>query len=189
MKAYHQHLSVQLIIHIPVFQFTPLTTVQDVKRLSELCSVSQALQHLVSITLTVETRHPNLRQSWTQEIASLLSQSPLEFFHVSSLGGELSAGGLDDEFCTNIVTVHGARLRRFSVHRLRMTLEAVKDICTRCPNLEQLFVVLDMNDLVSRTSNLSCLVALTTSYLARLSFLSFACQEFTGCTCQPTHRS
>lgn len=122
---------------------------QDVARLSELCTASQALRHLKSITLTIETRSSRTQHSWTQDVASLLSTSPLEFFHISSLGGELKAAGLDDQFCSDIVAAHGERLHRFSVHRLRMSLNAVKDVCARCPRLEQLFVVLDRADLVS----------------------------------------
>lgn len=113
--------------------------------MSELCSASQALRHLKSVTLTVETRS---QRSWTRDVVGLLAHSPLEYFHVSSLGGELNAAGLDDQFCHDIVTAHGERLRRFSVHRLRMSVESVRMICSRCPHIEQLFVVLDRADLV-----------------------------------------
>ena len=117
--------------------------------MSELCHESQALRRLQSVTLTVETRQAKPEHSWTQGVVALLASSPLEFFHVSSLGGELHAGGLDDQFCADIVAAHGARLRRFSVHRLRMGPATVRDVCARCPRLEQLFVVLDRSDLVS----------------------------------------
>ena len=117
--------------------------------MSELCHESQALRRLQSVTLTVETRQAKPEHSWTQGVVALLASSPLEFFHVSSLGGELHDGGLDDQFCADIVAAHGARLRRFSVHRLRMGPATVRDVCTRCPRLEQLFVVLDRSDLVS----------------------------------------
>ncbi|EKM56957.1 uncharacterized protein PHACADRAFT_208126 [Phanerochaete carnosa HHB-10118-sp] len=119
----------------------------DIHRLSELCAVSQSLRRLKSITLTVESRSSTSQSPWTWGVTSLLAASPLEFFHVSSLGGDLKAAGLDDRFCHNIVAAHGERLRRFSVHRLRMSLDAVRDICARCPKLEQLFVVLDRTDL------------------------------------------
>lgn len=119
----------------------------DIDRLSELCADSQALRRLRSVTLTVETRQAKSEHSWAQAVVKLLAASPLEFFHISSLGGELHAGGLDAQFCADIVSAHAARLRRFSVHRLRMRRASVRDICARCPRLEQLFVVLDRSDL------------------------------------------
>lgn len=90
--------------------------------------------------------------AWTTQVLELLSTSPLEEFHISSNGGEV---GLDisTEFCSAIVSSHGLNLRRFSVHRLRMNLAAVRDICRRCPNLEQLFVTMEQDDLV-------CIVAI-----------------------------
>ena len=120
--------------------------------MSELCAASGALRQLRSITLTVETapRAGGTRTSWPIDVANLLAGAPLERFHISSLGGDLSVGGLDEQFCADIVTAHGERLRRFSVHRLRMTLESVRDVCARCPNLEQLFVVLDRGSVVGR---------------------------------------
>ncbi|GJE86627.1 hypothetical protein PsYK624_027070 [Phanerochaete sordida] len=117
----------------------------DVFRLSELCNTSHALRHLKSVTLTVEARPA--QRSWTRDVVGLLAGSPLEHFHVSSLGGAIDLGGLSDQFCTDIVAQHGERLRRFSVHRLRMSLGAVRTICERCPNLEQLFVVLEHADI------------------------------------------
>lgn len=111
-------------------------------RLGELCSSSLALKHLRSLTLAVDDRH-----NWNEAVLQLLSASPLERFHVSSLGGEVG-GDLDEEFCASIVAAHGERLRRFSVHRLRASLESVRVICRRCPNLQQLFIVMDHGDMV-----------------------------------------
>ena len=77
----------------------------------------------------------------------MLTASPLEEFHISSNGGEVGLG-ISTGFCSDIVITHCLSLRRFSVHRLRMSLAAVKEVCQRCPHLEQLFVTMEQDDLV-----------------------------------------
>lgn len=77
----------------------------------------------------------------------MLQESPLEEFHISSNGGEIGLG-ISTEFCAEIARTHFINLKRFSVHRLRMSLAAVKEICQRCSRLEQLFVTMDQDDLV-----------------------------------------
>ncbi len=76
-------------------------------------------------------------------------------FHVSSLGGEVGVD-VSDDLCAAIISDHGHRLKRFSVHRMRVSPVAVEDICHRCVNLEQLFVTMEQDSLVSpdpRTEN------------------------------------
>lgn len=77
--------------------------------------------------------------------------SPLEEFHISSNGGEIGLD-LSAEFCSDIVAAHGPALKRFSVHRLRMNPATVQHISQQCPNLEQLFVTMEQEDLVRMPS-------------------------------------
>lgn len=81
----------------------------------------------------------------------MLSTSPLQRFHISTVGGEIGRS-IGDEFCSKIIDSHGERLTRFSVHRMRISLDAVKDICRRCVVLEELFIVVEQESLVSFTS-------------------------------------
>jgi hypothetical protein len=54
-----------------------------------------------------------------------------------------------DNLVTNLISVHGSRLKRFSLHRLPISLKALDDVCTGFMNLEQLFIVVEQGDLVS----------------------------------------
>ena len=82
-----------------------------------------------------------------EQVLRMLSNSPLEEFHISSNGGEVGLG-ISAELCEDIVAAQGATLRRFSVHRLRMDLAAVQNICRNCSHLEQLFVTMEQDELV-----------------------------------------
>ncbi|OBZ76446.1 hypothetical protein A0H81_03102 [Grifola frondosa] len=116
----------------------------DMGLFSMRCQRSGVLSRLRSITLTVD-EHTSII-AWQTNVLTLLSQSPLEQFHISTVGGHVGYR-LSDQFCADIVDAHGARLRRFSVHRMRMSLEAIDDICCRCVSLEQLFIVVDQDDM------------------------------------------
>ncbi len=109
------------------------------------CEHRNALRNLQSITLTVHTQ--TSVPVWTKHVVGMLSASPLLRFHVSTVGGEYGQE-ISDEFCSKIVDSHGERLQRFSVHRMRIGLEAVEDICRRCVVLEELFVVVEQESLV-----------------------------------------
>ena len=113
---------------------------------SDQCNRAGTLSRLRSITLTVD-EHTSLAV-WQQHVLSLLSNTPLQRFHISTVGGHVGHR-LSDDFCNAIVTAHGSRLTRFSVHRMRMSISAIAEICRRCTVLEQLFVVVEQNDLVS----------------------------------------
>ncbi|KAH9903262.1 hypothetical protein C8Q73DRAFT_742398 [Cubamyces lactineus] len=121
-----------------------LSTAFDMAAFSEQCNRSGALSRLRSITLTVD-EHTSLSE-WQQHVLSLLSQAPLQQFHISTVGGHVDHR-LSDEFCKAIVSAHRNRLTRFSVHRMRMSIDAIADICARCTVLQQLFVVAEPNDL------------------------------------------
>ena len=136
-------------------------------RLSEQCTTSGSLRSLRSITLSVDNKM--LESVWTKQVSDLLRESPLEEFHISSNGGEI---GLDisAEFCADIVAAHGPALKRFSVHRLRMNLASVEHISRQCPNLEQLFVTMEQEDLVRTFMQSHILRGLT--LMARMAWLA-----------------
>ena len=112
---------------------------------SERCAHAGTLSRLRSITLTVD-EHTALAD-WQRDVLALLAPAPLQQFHISTVGGHVDHR-LGDDFCSAIVSAHGTRLTRFSVHRMRMSIAAIEDSCARCVALEQLFIVVEQNDLV-----------------------------------------
>lgn len=118
---------------------------QDMRIFSENCIRAGTLSRLRSITLTVDD-HTSLAE-WQQHVLNLLSSAPLQQFHISTIGGHVGHR-LSNDFCSAIVSAHGSRLTRFSVHRMRMSINAIADICRRCIVLQQLFIVVDQNDMV-----------------------------------------
>jgi len=54
-----------------------------------------------------------------------------------------------DNFITTLISAHGSRLKRLSLHRLPISLEALDCACAGFVNLEQLFIVVEQQDLVS----------------------------------------
>lgn len=117
---------------------------------SALCARHRSLAHLRSITLTVDSS-----PTWCGDVLALLQPAQLEQFHVSTIGGDVGPA-LNEEFCRAIVDRHGASLRRFSVHRLRMSLARVDYICKKCERLEQLFAVVEQGSLVRCNSPGAC---------------------------------
>jgi hypothetical protein len=133
---------------------------------SEHCKHAQSLHSLASITLTV-SQHISDPHTWTKSVASLLSHSPLlSKFHIYSTYITASESMFPDRdlpdlaskvknarsvpcalaialarFWTDLVAAHGDTLRRFSVLRMPISLESIKEMCAGCPNLEELFVV------------------------------------------------
>ncbi|KAI0943506.1 hypothetical protein AcW1_002655 [Taiwanofungus camphoratus] len=118
-----------------------LSSAFDIARFAQQCTHTDALRSLRSITLAVNTQTDS---AWETHVRALLSPAPIEQFHISTVGGEVGPA-LGTAFCSDIVNVHGERLRRFSVHRMRMNITAIEDICRRCPQLEQLFVVVEQH--------------------------------------------
>ena len=85
-----------------------------------------------------------------KDIPELVSSSPLEYFQLSStpLVEDLKGIQLDD-FVATLISAHGPRLKRFSINRLPISLETLHEICAGFTNLEQLFTVVEREDLVS----------------------------------------
>lgn len=124
-----------------------LSAAFDIEQFSSQCQIyNNPLHSLTSFTITLGPT--TLPSAWTPHIVSMLSSSPLEYFQIYCSGGyKLSC--LDDDLCTDIVSAHKGRLKRFSVHRIPLSLQAIEDICARCGELEQLFIVIERDSLVS----------------------------------------
>lgn len=123
---------------------------QDMSDFSTRCTMSGSLRRLRSITLTINTQTASDIPKWLQRVEALLLLSPIEVFQVYSTYAYFNASSMVamNEFCSKIVTTHGHRLIRFSVHRMRIGMDAILDICLRCMALEQLFVVAHSKELV-----------------------------------------
>jgi len=116
----------------------------DMAIFSERCRNSDVLDHLKSVTLTVN-QHIDL-PSWMNNVLDMLESCPLEMFHISTAGGDVGRT-LTDAFVKQLVSSHGHRLKRFSVQRIPISTTAIEDICLRCPVLQELFVVVDIDDI------------------------------------------
>ncbi|KIY51589.1 hypothetical protein FISHEDRAFT_36872 [Fistulina hepatica ATCC 64428] len=116
------------------------------------CRAKNALSHLESITLTVQ-QHFEL-PVWTADVIDLLSASRLRAFQIYSTGAVFEAQTTDD-FWGGIVATHGPRLTRFSVHRMIISLDAIDSICSQCPILEQLFIVVEPGNWARLSMSLS----------------------------------
>lgn len=110
------------------------------------CLRNDAFRQLKAITLTAHIHMP--LAEWTRDVGDLLSSAPLEVFSIYSTSTSIWTPILD-EFWKSIVAKHGQRLRRFSVHRMQISLAALEVICSGCPLLEQLFIVAEQRELVS----------------------------------------
>lgn len=119
---------------------------QDMQAFAEQCVSTGALNHLQSITLTIN-HHLDL-QKWVDAVVQLINHSPIKLFQIYSTGVFFESPVTDDLW-NQLILTHGSRLLRFSVHRMLISLECVQKICADCPNLEQLFIVLEPQSLVS----------------------------------------
>ncbi|KAL4071711.1 hypothetical protein J3A83DRAFT_4358163 [Scleroderma citrinum] len=118
----------------------------DIGTFKNVCHHTQALRRLRSITLTVHV-HTTIIE-WTRNVKDLLETAPLEVFQLYSTD-ELGDFPIPDDFWKGIAATRGSRFKRFSVYRIQMTLAALQSICSRCPRLEQLLVVVDQRDLIA----------------------------------------
>lgn len=100
-----------------------------------------------SFTFTFE---PSLlNDAWIDSIVALLSASPLDLFQAYATDRETALDAPTvDVLINRIVRSHGHRLTRLAVHRARLRLRTIDGICTACPNLRQLFMLIDCADLV-----------------------------------------
>ena len=114
-------------------------------KFSYWCAESGTLAQLRSITLTVHQQLP--LDTWMDNVLVLLSLAPLEIFQIYSTDVFFESPSTN-HFWFKLVTMHGHRLKRFSVHRMLVSLDAIDDICRRCTSLEQFFLVLEPGSLV-----------------------------------------
>ncbi|KAI6126784.1 hypothetical protein F5141DRAFT_1186126 [Pisolithus sp. B1] len=117
-----------------------------------LCHRTQAFRRLRTITLTVPAH--TLMLDWARDVYDLVSSAPLEAFQLYSTD-VLSDTQMAGDFWQKMVTSHGSRLKRISVHRIRVNLATLHTICSQCPRLEQLFVETERRDLETAASSFS----------------------------------
>ncbi|KAJ6623654.1 hypothetical protein B0H10DRAFT_1786141 [Mycena sp. CBHHK59/15] len=120
----------------------------NMDRLSQLCVRSDALAHLKAITLSLD------QETWLTSVSTMLSTAPLEVFQIYATSAFVQSSATE-AFWRDVVTTHGPRLTRFSVHRMLISLRAIEDVCVRCTSLLQLFVVIDHASLEPLTQCLS----------------------------------
>jgi hypothetical protein len=110
------------------------------------CISSGALIRLHSITLTV---HQQLSiDEWTRDVLDLVRDSPLQRFQIYSIGASFEASATE-ALWKELILTHSERLIRISIHRMLISLDAIASICSKCINLEELFVVIESNSFVS----------------------------------------
>lgn len=109
------------------------------------CISSGALRRLRSFTLTIGLYVS--MTDWVPSVVHLLSASPLELFQIYSAGAFLDSS-TTSELLKQLILMHGKRLLRISIHRMPIDWEAIRSVCVQCTKLEQLFLVVDPNDLV-----------------------------------------
>ena len=103
------------------------------------CTKADGLTSLRSFTLT--TRPRNSTDAWMAGTELLLEgSSSLEVFQVY-VPNSGSMAALADNFFIRVIDQHRDHLVRFSFHRLCISLDIIDHICTSCPRLEELFVV------------------------------------------------
>ena len=79
----------------------------------------------------------------------MVSLSPLEYLQLYGTATIRDKEARLDHFVTGLISVHGSRLKRLSLHRLPLSLKALDDVCTGFTNLEQLFTAVEQEHLVS----------------------------------------
>ncbi|KAF8452580.1 hypothetical protein L210DRAFT_3383440 [Boletus edulis BED1] len=116
----------------------------DMSAFKATCLHAEAFRRLRAITLTVHIHMP--LDKWTRDVGELLAFAPLEAFSMYSTAISIWTP-IPDGFWMNIAAKHGHRLRKFSVHRMQISLAALEVICLQCPLLEQLFIVAEQREL------------------------------------------
>jgi len=94
-------------------------------------------------------------QSYISALSEILThQVPkLEKIQICGPCGFLDPSSEISRLLSRLVKTHGERLKRISVHRMDVDLEVIKDICVNCSALEELFIAVEPDKLVS-----SCLL-------------------------------
>jgi hypothetical protein len=120
------------------------------------CERYSIFRCLRTLTLTVHQQVPI--NEWTKHVTAILSPSdtvsvPLESFQIYSSGAFFESSRVTDQFWFDLVQTHKDRLKRISVHRMLISMAAIEDICRKCVELEELFVVVEPGTLVCLLQN------------------------------------
>lgn len=123
------------------------------------CAHANTLTNLRSITLTVpSTSHytshhkgsgDNPGARFFDDLHTLLLPCPLTHFQIYSPSIYVD-NVRTNSFYSSLVSKHGKTLLRFSMHRMMVSLATIKEICTACQDLEQLFIVVDYREFVGK---------------------------------------
>ncbi|KAG2362343.1 hypothetical protein BDR07DRAFT_1451206 [Suillus spraguei] len=116
----------------------------DMTSFNSICKEHRAFRRLRSITLAVHIEMPF--QTWAGDVTELLSTAPLEILRIYATTPTPKVV-IADSFWKTIVTMHGSRLKQFSINRMTISMGALYDICSRCSVLEQLFVATTRHNL------------------------------------------
>lgn len=94
-------------------------------------------------------------QSYISALSEILTHHvpKLEKIQICGPCGFLDPSSEISRLLSRLVKTHGERLKRISVHRMDVDLEVIKDICVNCSALEELFIAVEPDKLVS-----SCLL-------------------------------
>jgi len=112
----------------------------DMLALGGACTKTDGLTSLRSFTLT--TRPQNSTDAWMDGTELLLrGSSSLEIFQIY-IPNSGSMAALADNFFIRVIEQHRDHLVRFSFHRLCISLDIIDHVCTNCPKLEELFLVI-----------------------------------------------
>ncbi|KAH6912627.1 hypothetical protein BKA70DRAFT_1097619 [Coprinopsis sp. MPI-PUGE-AT-0042] len=123
----------------------------NMRAFADHCNLKQSLPKLRSITLTV-SQAISEPEAWARAALDLLSASPLEKFQMYAIaatsevyrrGESVSLQAIIPQFLKDLLSQHGERLRRFSVHRIPLVIPSILDICLRCPTLQELFIAME----------------------------------------------
>ncbi|KAJ3887601.1 hypothetical protein GG344DRAFT_90404 [Lentinula edodes] len=126
----------------------------DLSQFTLYCNKTNALRRLRSITLTVNQQ--TSLNTWMNEVAALLPATvPLETFQMYSSGAFIEQSPATEQLWSHLLNAHQGHLTRFSIHRMLISLNTIEDVCLRCTNLEQLFVVIEPSSLENLSSCLS----------------------------------
>ncbi|KAF8655023.1 hypothetical protein AX16_003293 [Volvariella volvacea WC 439] len=139
----------------------------DMSEFRNACTQSKLLRRLHSITLTIPedfggtttlsgpglpqtpstaTGIRNKAQAFYINLRNLLHGTPLTHFQVYATQTFYNLKQTDT-FFDQLVLIHGHRLKRLTLHRMYISLDAIHRICKNCQKLEELFIVVSPEDL------------------------------------------
>ncbi|KAH7910379.1 hypothetical protein BJ138DRAFT_1173181 [Hygrophoropsis aurantiaca] len=116
----------------------------DINEFHRRCSKTKSLGRLQNITLTTSTE--KTLSVWIKDVNTLLAALPLETLHLNAPPPLVNVQ-MTSDFWRNIVDAHSTLLTSFSIHRIQIDIDSLRDICYKCHRLEQIFIVAERRDL------------------------------------------